>query len=458
MIFDRVQSTIDCYFSDLSFQPYVYVSFSGGPDSVFLVIALKHLFPNLLLHLIHFDHGLRKNSIEDVVWIRNFAVSQDCELTVRKIPVAFTSQKKKISIEQSGRYLRYRLIKHKMRLSKVKYCLLGHHNDDRIETFFFRILKGSKNGAESIKPFVSFGKDQWICRPLLTLFKHEIFDYLSQEVISFLTDDSNECLDFDRNKIRATIDHLGLPINSNYKHQVSEFIDFLGETNTLLDRLSGWDRTKITRNTFFYGYKLHEVPSDIMLCKHLVASLFRDCRASRSDLLFSYTEAHIDEMARMIMGNDSRFCQLPLGYFCQYSQLVVYIRFETPTSELILNSPVTQCKDYGIIVSFEYISVMPTNLCSTASMAYLGLEEIPRQLSIRSTKENDRFHLFGRSSDSSVQDSMSKLKVPRLIRDAIPLFFLDNQLAWIPGRQVSESYKVTNKTNFNLCINIEEIE
>lgn len=457
MLFDHVRLMVDQHFPDISQESLIYIAFSGGPDSVFLVCAMRFLFPSIRLHLLHFNHGLREKSFQDVVWVRKFAKQYECDVTIRNIPVACTAKRKKMSIEQSGRYWRYRYIKHMMHRHQVRYCLLGHHNDDRIETFLFRILKGTRYGAQGISPCISIGKEYRICRPLLSLFKHDICKYLCDKNISFLTDESNLSLDFDRNKIRSSLGQLGESINPKYKEHLSDFIDYLGQTNNVLDHLSGWKDVGCFKNAYYSAYTIPDTVLDEFLLNHLVASIFRDCRATRTDA-FSYDRGHVEQVASMIRQKSTSVIQLPLGYFCQYSGETLYIKFLTPHKKVLISQPSIDCHEYGISVCVEPISMLSFSPKSTSSTAYISLENSKQELSIRSLQKGDRFHLFGRSTDTTASDALSKLKVPRLIRDAIPLFFLDNQLAWIPGGQVSERYKVTSKTTYGVCITIKEIK
>ena len=83
--------------------------------------------------------------------------------------------------------------------------VLGHHFDDQIETFFYRLLRGSSPiGLSSMKE-ISERENRIICRPLLSLSKKTIEKCIGDEGIEFINDLSNNDTSFDRNYIRKKI-------------------------------------------------------------------------------------------------------------------------------------------------------------------------------------------------------------------------------------------------------------
>ena len=54
-----------------------------------------------------------------------------------------------------------------------------------------------------------------------------------------------------------------------------------------------------------------------------------------------------------------------------------------------------------------------------------------------------------------LKDIFINLKVPREERDIIPLICFDDEIAWIVGYKVSESFKITKGTNRVLKISFE---
>ena len=57
-----------------------------------------------------------------------------------------------------------------------------------------------------------------------------------------------------------------------------------------------------------------------------------------------------------------------------------------------------------------------------------------------------------------VQEYFIDNKIDRLERLRVPLFFIDNQLAWVGGYQVSEKFRITANTVTVLKIQIHDYD
>jgi tRNA(Ile)-lysidine synthase len=458
MCIQRVRSVISTHFPSIEKEKKILISFSGGPDSVFLVNVLQTLYPSMVLHLLYFNHQLRPEVIEELQFVKKFSNDHKCLLTIRKIPVQITAKKKKITLEQSGRFLRQLYIKHIMKHKQFKYCLLGHHNDDRIETFMFRLLKGSKGGTSSIKPCINFGDSGYLCRPLLSLYKEEILRSLVQLKKEYLIDSSNNDLMFDRNKIRKSLDQLGMPVNPQYKKHISSFIDYLSESQEQLDMLSGWNDVPKIINDYCARFDLSFIKQEMFLIKWVVSSLFRAVKACCNEREFSYNQTHVESVSRLVLLKDDTIYQLPSGFFCQIVNNVLIIVFEIPKKETIISSSFFECLNFGINVTVKTLTQPPISLLSCRTLAYFGNLNSHSKITVRAGTKDDSFQPFGTSKNVPLRKMMSRLKIPKLFREVMPLFFFDNQLAWIPGYQVSEAFRVTEKTAGITCIEIEEIK
>ena len=128
------------------------LSFSGGPDSVFLLDFLLKFIPSENLILIYFDHGLRDN--DTLKLERKFVLETGCKYSLKtllkKIPVKKYSEKYRVSLETAGRNLRYILLCHYAKMFGVSKILTAHHLDDVCETFFLRAIRGSGTNLGSI--------------------------------------------------------------------------------------------------------------------------------------------------------------------------------------------------------------------------------------------------------------------------------------------------------------------
>jgi len=200
----------------------ILVALSGGPDSVCLAHALWLLSRkwNLRLHLVHFHHGLRPGADRDALWTQKWARQFQLPLTIRKLPVPATAQKRRKGLEEAGRTLRYRSL---LQLAKKLGCVkiaTGHTLDDQAETVLWSLLRGRDSGISAIpvrRPIAPGARIQ-VIRPLLNLRKGEVFQYLKSHGLRYRTDPSNRSKRFLRNRIR----HELLPLLETFNPNIRE--------------------------------------------------------------------------------------------------------------------------------------------------------------------------------------------------------------------------------------------
>jgi tRNA(Ile)-lysidine synthase len=179
----------------------MFIAYSGGPDST----ALLHLLSTVDLNekakvqAIHINHNLSKHSDS---WEKH-CIEQCSKLNINLITESVEIKSDGDGIEAASRKARYKIFENL--LNDDDQLLLGHHRDDVAETIFMRLLRGSgPDGMEGPKIKRSIGKGILI-RPFLKTSKQEILEYLNQNEVEFIQDDSNLSNDFDRNFLRNRI-------------------------------------------------------------------------------------------------------------------------------------------------------------------------------------------------------------------------------------------------------------
>lgn len=199
-------SAVQTYISDYNLIPQgstIILGLSGGPDSIFLLHALLPLHEQGWCTLVaaHLDHEWRADSYKDAEFCQKLAQSLGIKLVTRKIAELSLHVKFNGSKEEVGRTMR----RHFFELVKTEHSAdriaLAHHADDQQETFFIRLMRGSSlTGLTCMKPH-----DGGYIRPLLTISKAEILEYLNIHTIPFMHDPSNESDAFLRNRIRSKV-------------------------------------------------------------------------------------------------------------------------------------------------------------------------------------------------------------------------------------------------------------
>lgn len=177
------------------------IAVSGGSDSLALSVLAKLYslendsdFISLII-----DHKLRKESAEE-------AKETYKNLTVRKIKakiLTYQGEKFSSNIQKKARDLRYDLFEKYCVKNKIKFLILAHHQDDLIENFYIRLIRGSGiKGLTSLQSIFEYNKNFYLLRPLLNFNKQELLTVTKKYYSSWIEDPSNKNDKFLRVRIR----------------------------------------------------------------------------------------------------------------------------------------------------------------------------------------------------------------------------------------------------------------
>ena len=182
------------------------VAVSGGPDSLALAFlskiysVKKKLTPKYYI----VDHKLRPESTKEAKIVKktlkNYKINSEI--------LTWKGKKPKKNVQSIARVERYKLLFSKCNKLKINNILLGHHQNDLIENFFIRMLRGS-----GLKGLVSLDEqnkidDKILFRPLLSQKKKDL-EFIAKYVFNFYVEDpSNKEQKYQRSKVRRFIKDL----------------------------------------------------------------------------------------------------------------------------------------------------------------------------------------------------------------------------------------------------------
>lgn len=177
-------------------QPYL-LGISGGRDSIFLYhwlteAGFKHL------HCCHLNHQLRGDeSDRDEAFLRDHL---DNQFISARQDVAEYSRKGKISIETAAREARHQFFAQCAARLGSSQVLLAHHAEDQAETILFKLLRGSA-GLKGMRDRHEIDGLTFF-RPMLSIRRHEIDDFLAHRNIPYREDATNALPEATRNRLR----------------------------------------------------------------------------------------------------------------------------------------------------------------------------------------------------------------------------------------------------------------
>jgi len=193
---DRLLTSYDSLLAPAS---TIFIAYSGGLDSTVLLYACARELPSEKLQALHINHGLSENSD---CWQRH------CESFCQKLGVSLSSRRVEVApagkgVERAAREARYQCFE--TLLGPDDYLLLAHHSDDQMETIIYRLLRGSgPKGLQGIPVERPLGGGR-LLRPLLHYSRRALEDYAQCHQLSWVEDESNSTLRFDRNYLRHEI-------------------------------------------------------------------------------------------------------------------------------------------------------------------------------------------------------------------------------------------------------------
>ncbi|MBV9107329.1 MAG: tRNA lysidine(34) synthetase TilS [Verrucomicrobia bacterium] len=178
------------------------VGVSGGVDSRVLLHLLPMIgFPDLVV--CHLNHNLRgAESLEDSNFVSRFTRRLGLPLhieTLAELPGTG-------SLEMVAREARLQCFARAAENFSTSSLLLAHHADDQVETFLFNLFRGTgslDNAAIKAESQITVGtRNLWIRRPMLRVWKEEIYEFAAAYRLEFREDSTNLSRQIVRNRIR----------------------------------------------------------------------------------------------------------------------------------------------------------------------------------------------------------------------------------------------------------------
>jgi tRNA(Ile)-lysidine synthase len=182
----------------------VLVGFSGGKDSVALIILLQELQKSFPMTIVaaYFNHGLRPDAKEEEKWVRAFCADRDIKLEIGNRDLRRFSLENRLNLEHAASLSRYDFFATLAGKIPGSRVATAHSRSDLSETFFIKLFRGS--GLQGLSAIFA-SKEKKIIRPLLIFSEAEILAFLKRNHLEYYQDPTNLQPDFLRNRIRHTL-------------------------------------------------------------------------------------------------------------------------------------------------------------------------------------------------------------------------------------------------------------
>ena len=208
----------------------VVCAVSGGADSVAMLHCLLELRQELEIEVAaaHYNHCLRgEASDQDEAFVRGLCASWGVPLETARGDVAAYAAEAGQSLEEAARKLRYEFL-----LAQEGALAVAHNADDQVETVLLNLLRGTGlKGLCAMEP-----KRERIIRPLLTVTRAEIEEYLNEHGLSHREDATNGEDDALRNRLRHHVTPLLRQENPSLPDTVARMTALLRQDETYLEK------------------------------------------------------------------------------------------------------------------------------------------------------------------------------------------------------------------------------
>ncbi len=405
----------------------VAVAVSGGKDSMSL---LYYMLNNANLYSIkvialNIEHGIRgESSVSDTEFVKKYCNENNVPILTYSVDSIKKAKEDKLSIEQAARILRYKCFQDAINSGKCDKVATAHHLSDNTESVLFNLFRGTGlSGLTGIKPT----REDNIVRPLISVSKAEIDDYIKQNAIPFVTDETNLSNDYTRNYIRNEIIpkiKLEFP---ELDRSIARLATVAEQENSYLD-----EQADAFVKEADFGAKI-TLPCPIALLARATIKALKLLGVTKD-----WEKSHIDGVTALIGNENGSAMSLPKSIIAvkEYDGIVFYKQTENLNTSKPFSIGITQL--HNKVINIELVERQGLNL---ANGLYADLDKIPQHALLRTRTQGDLFTKFG-GGTKSLGDFMTDKKIPLRLRNDIPLLANGNEILCVFGVAISDKVKV----------------
>ena len=366
----------------------VLVAFSGGHDSTALLLALREEGHDLVAA--HYDHALQEGSELVADHVRRMCTA----LGVRLISERRTARLGKGSVQAAARTWRYEFLERAAAEASARKIALAHIADDQVEGAAMHLLRGC--GLAGLRGMPQ--RRGRFVRPLLNVWRSDVMAYLEARAVSALEDPANSNLSYARVRMRRQI----LPALERDRPGIVRRLHAAAQTAAAMQDAISAEATGTSSRAAVAN-----------MSPAVAAERMRALYAEAGGRLPALTRSQLEAMVRLAAGErGGAGIDLPGG-----------LRFRVVGSRVEVVPPVPPLME-------AVLNIRPCSGCDEAGAAHL---KPGPALTLGHRRPGLRMRPAGGAGSRKLQDILVDARVPREERDALPLVFAGDRLAWVPG-------------------------
>lgn len=439
MLTEKVHGTIIKY-DMIKNGEKVLVGFSGGADSLFLMLSLieikKHI--NFDIYAAHLNHGIRGiDALNDENFVVDFCKKESIPLFCKTVNIPQISRESKISEETAGRNERYKFFNEICKENNINKIAVAHNMNDSVETVIYNMIRGaSLNGLGGIKPV-----NNNIIRPIIEVSRDEIEGYLKKYERSYCTDSTNLTDLYTRNKIRNVILKNMREINPSVIQTIHSNTlnlrnddDFINDYTKKLNCISAEDKNVLVDKKIF---DKEHISVKFRIIRYAFELLKGNCEGISSAHLEIITNASIS----------GRTYNMPGGIRVSVSfDKIVFMCETNKQSGFEYNYTVGETTEYlpgMFLTSFYCDKYYPED----TNCLYIDADKLKtKHLKLRSRLDGDKFIPYGMKTQKKLKKYFIEQKIPSYKRDEVPIIIDGENIVCVVPYRISDLYKVSENT------------
>ena len=450
----------------------VLLAVSGGADSTALLYAMHALKAEDILSAdlvcVHINHQLRG---ADADVDEDFVIAQARDLnlpiTTKRVDVRGFARKNKLSIETAARQMRIETLLNIAKAGNCNSIATAHHKNDNAETILHRLVRGTGfRGLTGIWPTRLFADDIQFIRPLLSVTRDEIIEYLKKRNLKWRRDHTNADCTYTRNFIRhRLLPALQQDCTGSLVEQLSALAASARKFYSMVCNCAdkAWPTlTDCSANELKLNLQMFLVqppPVKVELVRRSLSAV----GCGQRDL----TRQHFQKILRLAEQNvGGRKIELPAGFVVrrEYGNLI-FARPEKIShhDELIRSSTRLQVPGK---TKFGRFLIQAATLEADGSriekfktkknncIESFDWDKVKLPLMVRSRKAGDRFWPLGLEAEKKIGKFLTAAKVPHHLRRKLLVIEDSEKIIWLWPVRIGEQAKITEGTQKVLQLKI----
>lgn len=403
-------------FNMLANVEHITVALSGGADSMALLDALLALQNDLNIKKIsaaHFNHQIRGDeALRDQNFVEAYCKKMGIDCFVGTANVPQYAQENNLSLELAARKLRYEFFEN----LNTNAIATAHTASDNIETVIFNLTRGTAlSGLCGIPPV----RERYI-RPLILCTRDDVEDYCKQRKLNFVTDSTNLCDDYTRNKIRHNVVPILKAINQSAENAVSRMAASLREDEDYMNCIANdsYNSLICDNHLSLVGFtNIHPA-----IAKRIIAKY---CLCQNIDV----DNYHINAIYEICLaGGKTSLLQDKVAIANDKILKIEDAKYKI--ENISFSVDIAQCSNNFFDNDKKINSLLLKNI--------IDCDKIVGKLQVRTRQSGDKIRLKNKNGTKTLKKLFCEYKIPLSERENLPVICDDCGVVWVHKIGVAE--------------------